>query len=192
MPFSERGPLGSSDDPITKPQKEWVPEAKSNMLSPEDQAALRELLAHWEQAKKTNDTEKISKTADDINELLERRLNDEDLTALGEAMFEPEGEEEDIPVEEITKPAKITSEKGEAEKSISETAGREKNRYGTNLPLQITSERRRGLEEGGSSDKTKVKFHRHLRKVAGKRGDSGKKPIWKGRRSQKRKTKMAA
>ncbi|MFH2136763.1 MAG: hypothetical protein ABII19_04025, partial [Patescibacteria group bacterium] len=119
MPFSERGPIGSSDDPITKPQKEWALEAKSFDISPEDQTALRELLRHWEQAKKSNDPKKIDETVNEIGNLIDRPVDDADLFELKEALNEPadddlfgfEGESDKWDrktVEETLKPTKIS------------------------------------------------------------------------------------
>ena len=50
-----------------------------------------------------------------------------------------------------------------------ETSGRERVRYGSYLPKQLTAERRRGLEEGGPSRRTIRTGHRKLRKEKGRR-----------------------
>lgn len=182
---------GSSDYPLSDRRR--VPEAQAHDLSPEDQAALWELFRHWKQAKENNDTARISETANDINELLGRRLNDEDLSALGEALSKTEEKEEEMTVDEILKPAKITSEKGEAEKGVPETVGRERARHGTNLPPQISFTPERNVPSKISKVTTKyTRADRRDMAAKKQRRTNEEKPAWKSRRSQKRKTKMAA
>ncbi len=169
---------GSSDYPLSDRQR--VPEAQSHTLSPEDQAALKELLNHWEKAKKTNDTKKINETTNEISVLIGRHVDDADLAALKKAISEGEFWEmsgrEEIPAEEI----KPTKETGETEEVVSETVGRERTRYGATLPLEISPERHRVLEVKGPSTKTLTRGRRGraLRKAAGKRAadDKGRKP----------------
>lgn len=197
MPFSERGPFGNSDNPITKPKTEWAPEAKSLDLSPEDQAALRELLRHWEQANKTNNLEKADEAADEISKLIGRPVDDADLFELKEALNEPadddlfgfEGESDKWDrktVEETLKPTKISGEE-----NSSELAGREKIRRGDYFPEKISGKRAHGLK----TSKSKIT---NLDQKRDSKVSKGTKPMWKGRRTQKiraaqkRKSKLAA
>ncbi|MFH2136017.1 MAG: hypothetical protein ABII19_00030, partial [Patescibacteria group bacterium] len=129
-------------------------------------------------------------------------VDDADLFELKEALNEPadddlfgfEGESDKWDrktVEETLKPTKISDEKGE--ENITETMGREKTRHGTNLPLQISSTPGKNLPPKIAKTPEKIKrgSRRGLAQGERQRTDE-QKPMWKGRRSQKRKSKLAA
>lgn len=179
MSFSERGPLGNSDYPITKPQNEWKPEAKSNTLSPEDQAALREFLRQYVQAKKKDDQYQMGMTANEIAELIGQKMDEQDLDVLSEELGMDPNEERSLPEHH-----KITKETAE-EEQIAETAGREKIRRGDYFPQKTSGKRTHRFET--SKSKTTNLDQKRDSKVS-----KGNKPMWKARRSQKRKSKLVA
>jgi len=81
-------------------------------------------------------------------------------------------------------------ENSEVEKNVPETVGREKTRHGTNLPIQISSNPERNVISG--STVKEIRGARTGKAANRKRRTNEQKPMWKSRRSQKRKTKMAA
>jgi len=185
----ERDPLGSSDNPITKPQKEWRRETQDKLLSPEDQAALREFLTQYIRAKKKDDQYRMGMAASEIAELTGKKLVDEsDVDALAEEF----GMDIDFGMKEkeISLKPHETIEETETQEQITETAGRERSRHGTNLPPTISIERH--LSPKDSKLKIIKASHKGRSAKGGKRTNKEEKPAWKSRRTKKRKTAMTA